>query len=205
MSDTFNLQYVGGCPVASNVTAGKTYEVLDISLDKRYYEVVGDDGDTAVVSFECMQTPVCPVVTTFLERKNMNEPKLESESPKMGDKYDNGKPEMQLIPPAAAFEEAAVWTYGRNKYAAFNWYQGMPYSRIISAMERHLTLLKAGQMYDYEHGYHNAASIRCCAAMLIQFTAEGRTELNDLIPMSEENQERMNKLAQGVSIKDLLK
>lgn len=122
-----------------------------------------------------------------------------------GKKFDNGKPDMQLIPMAAAFEEAAVWTYGKVKYDAWNWYKGITYDKILSAMERHLTLLKAGQDFDYENGLHNGAAIRCCAGMLIQFTVEGRTELDNRIPMSKENQEKMNKMAQGMSICQLLK
>ena len=42
-----------------------------------------------------------------------------------GLKFDNGKPNMSLIPPAAAFEEASVWTYGEKKYTAYNWYKGI--------------------------------------------------------------------------------
>jgi Domain of unknown function (DUF5664) len=121
-----------------------------------------------------------------------------------GVKHDNGKPDMSLIPMAAALEEAAVWTFGKKKYDAWNWYKGLKYSQILSAMERHLTLLKAGQDFDYENGLHNAAAIRCCAAMLITFCVEKRSELDDRIPMSVENQEIMNKMAQGKTIKELL-
>jgi hypothetical protein len=121
-----------------------------------------------------------------------------------GKKFDNKKPDMSLIPMAAAFEEANVWTFGKAKYDAWNWYKGMNYSRILAAMERHLTLLKAGIDFDYENGLHNAAAIRCCAGMLITFTLENRAELDDRIPMSAENKEFMNRMAQGVSIKTLL-
>ncbi len=121
-----------------------------------------------------------------------------------GKKNDNNKPEMGLIPPAAAFEEAAVWTYGKKKYEAFNWHKGISYTRILSAMERHMTLLKSGIDFDYENGLHNAAAIRCCAAMLIHFTLEGRTDLDDRMILSDEVKEYMNRMAQGDLIMDLI-
>jgi Domain of unknown function (DUF5664) len=125
-------------------------------------------------------------------------------SKQQGLKNDNQKPDMSLIPPAASLEEAAVWTFGKTKYSAHNWHKGISYSRILSALERHLQLLKAGNDYDYENGFHNAAAIRCCAAMLIQFTLENRTELDDRMQTSPEIKEYLNKLAQGNSIKNLL-
>lgn len=121
-----------------------------------------------------------------------------------GKKFDTNKPDMSLIPMAAAFEEAAVWTYGKKKYDAWNWYKGIAYSKCLAALERHLYLLKAGQDFDYETGLHNGAAIRCCAAMLITYTLEERKDLDDRIPMNETNQELMNKMAQGLSIKQLL-
>lgn len=122
-----------------------------------------------------------------------------------GKKADNNKPDMSLIPAAAAIEEAHVWTFGKKKYDAYNWHKGIVYSRILSALERHLTLLKAGQDFDYENGFHNAAAIRCCSAMLIQFTMEGRTELDDRMKLSPAASEAITKSIQGVSIQDILK
>lgn len=122
-----------------------------------------------------------------------------------GLKYDGSKPDMNLIPSVAAFEEAAVWTYGKQKYDAFNWHKGINYSRVLAAMERHMQLLKAGIDYDYENGFHNAAAIRCCAAMLIQFTLEKRNDLDDRIVLTEETKEYINKMAQGNSIFSLVK
>lgn len=121
-----------------------------------------------------------------------------------GLKYDTGKPDMSLIPTAAALEEAAVWSYGKAKYSQFQWHKGITYGKILAAMERHLVLLKAGADYDYENKLHNAAAIRCGAAMLIQFTLEDRFELDDRIKLSSETIKKIEKMAQGVSISSLL-
>ncbi len=121
-----------------------------------------------------------------------------------GLKYDNAKPDMSLIPAAAALEEAAVWTYGKQKYDAFNWHKGLKYNRILSSIERHLTLLKAGQDYDYENGLHNAAAIRCCCAMLIQFTLEERSDLDDRLALSKATSAAITEMAKGNSIFQVL-
>lgn len=125
-------------------------------------------------------------------------------SEQQGRKNDNQKPDTSLIPSAATLEEAAVWTFGKQKYSAHNWHKGISYSRILSALDRHLQLLKAGNDYDYENGFHNGAAIRCCAAMLIQFTLENRTDLDDRMVTNSEIKEYINKMSQGNGIQDLL-
>lgn len=122
-----------------------------------------------------------------------------------GIKFDSHKPDMSLIPAAAALEEAAVWTAGKQKYAAFNWHNGINYNRIIAAIERHTQLLKAGIDMDYETRQHHAASIRCGCAMLIQFTLEKRVELDDRLKLNPETKVMIEKMAQGELMSDLLK
>lgn len=121
-----------------------------------------------------------------------------------GKKNDSGKPDMALIPAAAALEEAHLWADGKKKYSAYNWYDGILYMRILSAMERHLTLLKAGIDFDYETKRHHGAAIRCGSAMLIQFSLEQRTELDDRMKMSEEVKKKIEDMAKGESIFDIL-
>lgn len=96
-----------------------------------------------------------------------------------GVKYDNEKPMMSLIPSSAVEEEAMVWTFGAKKYGDYNWTKGLNYSRIISAIMRHTNALNKGQDLDPESNRHHAAHIRCCAAMLIEFHSQGRTDLDD--------------------------
>lgn len=121
-----------------------------------------------------------------------------------GIKHDGQKPDMSLIPAAAALEEAHVWTFGKNKYSAFQWHGGLQFSRVLAAMERHLSLLKSGIDLDYETGRHHAAAIRCCSAMLIQFTLEERTELDDRIKLSPKTKSKIEASAKGELIWDIL-
>lgn len=122
-----------------------------------------------------------------------------------GIKHDKGKPDTSLIPSAAILEEAYLWGDGKIKYTAFNWHKGLMYMRILSAMGRHYELLKSGIDFDYETRRHHGAAIRCGAAMLITFTLEGRTELDDRIQLTEEQKKNIELMAQGESIFDILK
>jgi len=125
-------------------------------------------------------------------------------SNEVGVKFDSAKPDMSLIPPTAALEEAYVWSFGKAKYAAFNWVHGIKYSRVLSAIERHLTLLKAGITLDSETRRHHAAAIRCGCAMLIHFDIQGRAELDDRMPHSPEMKSKVEQMACGEYIWDLL-
>jgi hypothetical protein len=69
-----------------------------------------------------------------------------------------------------------------QKYDAWNWSKGLKYSRVVSAMQRHILQILKGEMIDKETGRPHAAHVRCCAAMLIEYEARGQgKELNDLL------------------------
>lgn len=94
-------------------------------------------------------------------------------------KHDKEKPMMALIPASALEAEARVWGFGAKKYSAWNWTGGLMYTRILSALMRHTVAIMKGEDIDPETGELHAASIRCNAAMLIEFQTTGRTELDD--------------------------
>jgi hypothetical protein len=96
-----------------------------------------------------------------------------------GVKHDQEKPVLALIPPDAIEEEGQVWTFGGKKYGYWNWTKGLVYTRIISAMFRHMIAIMRGEDVDSESGLLHAAHIRCCAGMLITFHKQNRTDLDD--------------------------
>ncbi len=53
-------------------------------------------------------------------------------------KHDSGKPDHSLHPPIALEEIAKVWTFGQQKYAAFNWARGFAWRRPAAAAMRHI-------------------------------------------------------------------
>jgi hypothetical protein len=105
--------------------------------------------------------------------------KVKKEISMSGIKHDAEKPMIALIPSSALEEEAWVWTFGMKKYGMWNWKNGLSYMRILSAMLRHTIAIMRGEDRDSESGKLHAAHIRCCAAMLIEFQLNNRTDLDD--------------------------
>lgn len=103
---------------------------------------------------------------------------METKAP-TGIKHDQDKPILALIPPEALEEEGMVWTFGARKYGFWNWKKGLLYTRIVSAMFRHLIAIMRGEDIDPESGKLHAAHIRCCAGMLIVFQKSNRSDLDD--------------------------
>lgn len=153
-------------------------------------------------------TPNCPGGTVncadCLRDMATSKASVSETSSDSGLKFDGSKPDMSLIPSAALLEEAGVWTFGKQKYQAFNWHKGISYNRILAAIERHTALLKAGIDLDYETRRHHAASIRCGCAMLIQFCLEERTELDDRLKLTEQTKFKIEQMAKGELMSDII-
>lgn len=86
-----------------------------------------------------------------------------------GVKHDEGKPRMDLLPPEALREIAAVLAMGAQKYDAHNWRKGFAYSRLIAAALRHLFAWVGGENKDPESGKSHLAHAACCLMFLITF------------------------------------
>jgi hypothetical protein len=91
-----------------------------------------------------------------------------------GTKYDNGKERFDLLPAAALFEVAKVYTMGANKYEDRNWEKGIKYGRVKAALDRHLLKWWRGQRYDQEDGQHHLASVVWCALALLHYDLQER-------------------------------
>lgn len=74
------------------------------------------------------------------------------------------KPRPDLISPYAAAREGAWLALGAEKYSARNWEQGMPISRCIASLERHLMAYKQG-LRDEDH----MAAIRTNSGFIIHY------------------------------------
>lgn len=87
---------------------------------------------------------------------------------KMADKYDDDKVRMDLIPPEVLTAMAEVLTYGANKYDSHNWQMngGLEWSRVYSALQRHLNDFWSGEEVDQESGLSHLAHAMCCIAFL---------------------------------------
>lgn len=87
-----------------------------------------------------------------------------------GVKNDAMKPRMSLIPQLAKMDVAKVMTYGAEKYAAYNWMNGFPFTIISDAIDRHYTAFLCGEDIDPESGLPHLAHLACSAMMALEIT-----------------------------------
>lgn len=94
---------------------------------------------------------------------------VNSQSRGSGARYNGGKPDLSLIPLSTLADEARVWMYGRQKYAAWNWAKGMDWSIPYACLLRHLGAWQSGEDNDPESGLPHLAHAACNLRMLILF------------------------------------
>lgn len=84
------------------------------------------------------------------------------------------KPQLHLIPPAAALYEAKVMALGAVKYGPYNWREKKVRLTVyISAAQRHLAQLLDGEDLDAESGQPHAAHVRSCMGIILDALATG--------------------------------
>jgi hypothetical protein len=83
-----------------------------------------------------------------------------------GARYNTGKPDYSLIPLCTLEDEAKVWMYGEQKYAAYNWTRGMPWSVPFACAMRHLAAWQRGEENDPESNLPHLAHAMCNLRML---------------------------------------
>lgn len=71
-----------------------------------------------------------------------------------GTKYDNGKPKYSTVPVHAMNQVMQAFTYGANKYEAYNYSKGMDYTRYIDAALRHINAWLLGEDIDESGNTH---------------------------------------------------
>jgi hypothetical protein len=94
-------------------------------------------------------------------------------------KYDEGKNRLDLIPTEALLQVGRIYTYGANKYHDHNWRGGLKYSRLYGATLRHLFAFWTGEDLDAESGLPHLAHATFGLLGLLQYSIEGRKELDD--------------------------
>ena len=91
-----------------------------------------------------------------------------------GKKFDQGKAPWHLLPWGAVAVIVSVLDFGCRKYGPRNWENGMDYSRLFSAAQRHLTAWFNGEDGDQETGLSHLAHAGCCILFLLTFTITGK-------------------------------
>lgn len=95
-------------------------------------------------------------------------------------KHDAGKDPWHLLPWDAARAVVKVLAFGASKYGERNWEQGLKYSRLFAAAQRHLLAwFEDGEDTDEESSLPALAHAACCVLMLLAFQLRGRKDLDD--------------------------
>lgn len=89
------------------------------------------------------------------------------------DVQDN-KPRYALIPPGPLFRLAMHYTNGAKKYDDHNWVKGMPISRCVDSLMRHIEAYRVGDTTE-----DHLAAI-AWNAFAIMFFEDNRPELDDM-------------------------
>ena len=110
-----------------------------------------------------------------------------------GRKNDGGKLRYDLDSVPATRQRVEVLTHGAEKYGDRNWEQGIKYSRIYAALQRHLTAFWDGEDTDQESGLSHLAHASCELMFLQHFVTESDNpeyaELDDRPIINEEVEE----------------
>ncbi len=91
------------------------------------------------------------------------------DEPLQGLKYDNGKPDLTLLPKAAKDAIAKVFMFGASKYGRNQYKKGMKWTRLLAATERHLSAFTDGQDNDVESSLNHLAHAGACIMMLLEY------------------------------------
>lgn len=83
-----------------------------------------------------------------------------------GTKFDTGKLRYDLVNADAHKRMVEILTFGAQKYDDRNWEKGMPWSRLIASLKRHLAAIEAGEDFDPESGKLHIDHVACNAHFL---------------------------------------
>lgn len=95
---------------------------------------------------------------------------VNSDAKGSGARYNTNKPDLSLIPLCTLEDEARVWMYGKQKYAAWNWAKGMAWSVPYACALRHLSAWQQGEDIDAESGQSHLAHVMCNIRMLMLYS-----------------------------------
>jgi hypothetical protein len=96
-------------------------------------------------------------------------PDPESDKPKEGLRFDQGKPRADLLSPIAMMGLSTVLAHGCDKYGARNWQKGMKWGKVIGSLLRHTFKFMAGEDFDEETGFPHVDHIATNAMFLQEY------------------------------------
>jgi hypothetical protein len=95
-----------------------------------------------------------------------------------------GKPRFDLIPPGPLERLADLYARGAEKYDEHNWTKGMPTSRILASLFRHLERYRAGDRTE-----DHLAAVAWNTFAIMHFEETDWHDLYDWTPRNRQQQE----------------
>lgn len=86
-----------------------------------------------------------------------------------GLRYNEGKTQLDLIPPFVIEQLGKVLTFGAEKYDKNNYRKGMKWSKVIDSLLRHINSFRAGEDLDPESGAYHLAHALCNITFLLEY------------------------------------
>jgi mannose/cellobiose epimerase-like protein (N-acyl-D-glucosamine 2-epimerase family) len=86
-------------------------------------------------------------------------------------KDDQGKPRPSLVPAEEFLDLAQLFQFGATKYTPDNWREGegLKWSRMFDALERHSWAFWSGEDYDAESGAAHMIAVAFSALILAHY------------------------------------
>jgi hypothetical protein len=97
-----------------------------------------------------------------MKKKVLKKNKSAKKTPKSGGKrFDAGKARTDLLSPIALMGTSEVLTRGAIKYGDSNWRKGMPWSKVLGPLLRHILKFMAGEDYDIDKNCKDCQKKKC--------------------------------------------
>lgn len=90
-------------------------------------------------------------------------------------KNDTGKPNLEFVPKAAMWAMGLAFSYGANKYGAWNYKGGLKVTRCLAAAVRHVYQYLDGEDLDPESGVSHLGHAMASLAMAIDMIESDKT------------------------------
>lgn len=90
-----------------------------------------------------------------------------------GIKHDENKPDLSILNLNSLEQIAQAFSYGEKKYGRYNYLGGMRWTRISSALLRHMYKWIWGANKDDESKLSHLAHVGACVFMLIDYSQRG--------------------------------
>lgn len=84
-----------------------------------------------------------------------------SQNLNQAERHNAGKPQLSYIPLNLLEDCARVFEFGAQKYARDNWKKGLPVTKVLDSLMRHIGDIQDGKYLDHESGLPITGHIMC--------------------------------------------